>query len=461
MKLPDAFTEEMASTLGATETDRLVAALDSEPPVSIRLNPKKDVRPAGAAEGVPWSSTGYYLTARPAFTFDPLLHAGCYYVQEAASMFIEQAFRAIDTPPRRVLDLCAAPGGKSTLWRSLLDDDCLLVANEPLRARAAILAENLLKWGHPNICVTSGYPSQFAPLTGFFDVVAADVPCSGEGMFRKDPAAIDEWQPGSPALCAARQRDIVADVWPALRTGGYLVYSTCTFNRAEDEDNVRWIADELGAEVVDLRATPSWGIAGSTYDDGLAVNHFFPHRTRGEGFFLTLLRKTAEPPASTRRRKKTPRKPAATVPKVCREWLSGDFTFSLTEKGISALPAATADDMERVAETVRPVLLGVPLGTDKGRKFQSAPTLPLSTALRPDAFPRVGLDYAGAIAYLRREAIVPSTAARGHCVVTYQNRALGFVNHLGARANNLYPVEWRIRSSHGPDTPPGVVEPNP
>lgn len=461
MNLPDAFTEEMASTLGATETDRLVAALDSEPPVSIRLNPKKDVRPAGAAEGVPWSSTGYYLTARPAFTFDPLLHAGCYYVQEAASMFIEQAFRAIDTPPRRVLDLCAAPGGKSTLWRSLLDDDCLLVANEPLRARAAILAENLLKWGHPNICVTSGYPSQFAPLTGFFDVVAADVPCSGEGMFRKDPAAIDEWQPGSPALCAARQRDIVADVWPALRTGGYLVYSTCTFNRAEDEDNVRWIADELGAEVVDLRATPSWGIAGSTYDDGLAVNHFFPHRTRGEGFFLTLLRKTAEPPASTRRRKKTPRKPAATVPKVCREWLSGDFTFSLTEKGISALPAATADDMERVAETVRPVLLGVPLGTDKGRKFQPAPTLPLSTALRPDAFPRVGLDYADAIAYLRREAIVPSTAARGHCVVTYQNRALGFVNHLGARANNLYPVEWRIRSSHGPDTPPGVVEPNP
>jgi len=461
MNLPDAFTEEMASTLGATETDRLVAALDSEPPVSIRLNPKKDVRPAGAAEGVPWSSTGYYLTARPAFTFDPLLHAGCYYVQEAASMFIEQAFRALDTPPRRVLDLCAAPGGKSTLWRSLLDDDCLLVANEPLRARAAILAENLLKWGHPNICVTSGYPSQFAPLTGFFDVVAADVPCSGEGMFRKDPAAIDEWQPGSPALCAARQRDIVADVWPALRTGGYLVYSTCTFNRAEDEDNVRWIADELGAEVVDLRATPSWGIAGSTYDDGLAVNHFFPHRTRGEGFFLTLLRKTAEPPASTRRRKKTPRKPAATVPKVCREWLSGDFTFSLTEKGISALPAATADDMERVAETVRPVLLGVPLGTDKGRKFQPAPTLPLSTALRPDAFPRVGLDYADAIAYLRREAIVPSTAARGHCVVTYQNRALGFVNHLGARANNLYPVEWRIRSSHGPDTPPGVVEPNP
>ena len=461
MNLPDAFTEEMASTLGATETDRLVAALDSEPPVSIRLNPKKDVRPAGAAEGVPWSSTGYYLTARPAFTFDPLLHAGCYYVQEAASMFIEQAFRALDTPPRRVLDLCAAPGGKSTLWRSLLDDDCLLVANEPLRARAAILAENLLKWGHPNICVTSGYPLQFAPLTGFFDVVAADVPCSGEGMFRKDPAAIDEWQPGSPALCAARQRDIVADVWPALRTGGYLVYSTCTFNRAEDEDNVRWIADELGAEVVDLRATPSWGIAGSTYDDGLAVNHFFPHRTRGEGFFLALLRKTAEPPASTRRRKKTPRKPAATVPKVCREWLSGDFTFSLTEKGISALPAATADDMERVAETVRPVLLGVPLGTDKGRKFQPAPTLPLSTALRPDAFPRVGLDYADAIAYLRREAIVPSTAARGHCVVTYQNRALGFVNHLGARANNLYPVEWRIRSSHGPDTPPGVVEPNP
>ena len=163
MNLPDAFIEEMISTLGAAETDKLAAALTTEPPVSVRLNPEKNVRLTGAAEGVPWSSTGYYLTARPAFTFDPLLHAGCYYVQEAASMFIEQAFRAIDSPPRRVLDLCAAPGGKSTLWRSLLDDDCLLVANEPLRTRAAILSENMLKWGHPNVCVTSGYPSQFAP----------------------------------------------------------------------------------------------------------------------------------------------------------------------------------------------------------------------------------------------------------------------------------------------------------
>lgn len=461
MNLPDAFIEEMISTLGVAETDKLAAALTTEPPVSIRLNPEKNVRLTGAAEGVPWSSTGYYLTARPAFTFDPLLHAGCYYVQEAASMFIEQAFRAIDSPPRRVLDLCAAPGGKSTLWRSLLDDDCLLVANEPLRTRAAILSENMLKWGHPNVCVTSGYPSQFAPLTGFFDVVAADVPCSGEGMFRKDPTAVDEWQPGNPALCAARQRDIVADVWPALRTGGHLVYSTCTFNRAEDEDNVRWIADELGAEVVDLHTIPSWGITGSTYADDLSVCHFFPHRARGEGFFLALLRKTADTTAPLRRRKKTPRNPAATVPKPCREWLTGDFTFSQTEKGFSALPVITADDMERVAETVRTLLMGVPLGMEKGRKLQPAPTLPLSTALRSDAFPSIGLDYADAIAYLRREAIVPATTERGYCVVTYQDRALGFVNHLGARANNLYPVEWRIRSSHGPDTPPRVVEPNP
>ncbi len=459
MNLPEAFIEEMETTLGTAEAGRLIAALDTEAPVSIRLNPKREVRATEGAERVPWSSTGYYLAGRAAFTFDPLLHAGCYYVQEASSMFVEQALRAMDGMPRRVLDLCAAPGGKSTLWRSLLADDSLLVANEPLRTRAAILAENMWKWGHPGVCVTSAYPKEFALLPGFFDVVAADVPCSGEGMFRKDAAAVGEWQPASPKLCAARQRDIIADVWPALRTGGYLVYSTCTFNRAENEDNVRWIIDELGAEAVPLPFEADWGVAGSTAGDGLPVCHFFPHRTRGEGFFIALLRKTSPTPPPHKRRKGAAGKATGDVPKSCREWLDGDFRYAAAGTGFVAYPAAMAEEMSRLSTTVRTLSCGVALATEKGRKILPAPTLPFSTALRRDAFPRIELDYADAVAYLRRESIVPATDARGYAVATFHDRALGFLNHLGTRANNLYPAEWRIRSTHAPQAAPEVVVP--
>ncbi len=459
LNLPDAFVEQTAAALGTDETERLIAALAAEPPVSIRLNPARGVTAPPGAERVPWSTAGYYLTGRPAFTFDPLLHAGAYYVQEAASMFVEQAFRTLDIRPRRVLDLCAAPGGKSTLWRSLLDDDCLLVANEPLRPRAAVLAENMQKWGHPAVTVTSAYPAELAALTGFFDVVAADVPCSGEGLFRKDRAAIGEWQAGSPSLCATRSFDIVTDVWPALRTGGYLVYSTCTFNRYEDEDNVRRIATELGADVVDIGTEAAWGVVGSIDGSGLSVCRFLPHRTRGEGFFLALLRKPAATPAPAKRRKRPSPRPTGTVPKACRDWLSGDFRLTVGPTGATALPAALADDMERVAETVRTLTNGVALGEEKGRKFLPAHALALSTALRSDAFPRAELDYAAAVAYLRREAVRPDVAANGHAVVAYRGRALGFVNHLGTRANNLYPAEWRIRSGHVPDAAPAIVVP--
>lgn len=459
MNLPESFLETMRATLGDAEAERLVTALAEDAPVSVRLNPLRNVVPAGAAQPVPWSSAGYYLAGRPAFTFDPLLHAGAYYVQEAASMFVEQALRAMDGVPRRVLDLCAAPGGKSTLWRSLLPDDSLLVVNEPLRPRAAVLAENMQKWGHPAVCVTAAYPADFAPLTDFFDVVAADVPCSGEGMFRKDPGAVGEWQAESPALCAARQRSIVADVWPALRTGGYLVYSTCTFNRLEDEDNVRWIIRELGAEPVPLAVDSAWGIAGDTTGGDLPVYHFFPHRTRGEGFFLALLRKTADTPAPSRRRIRTPHRAGQPVPKACRDWLTGDYRFVARPDGFAALPAALADDMERVAGAVPTLVNGVSVGEMRGPKLQPAHALALSAARRADAFPVAELSYAEAVAYLRREAVVPPVAGRGYTVVAYQGRALGFVNHLGTRANNLYPPEWRIRSTYGPDAAPEVVLP--
>lgn len=449
VSLPEAFVTRTAALLGPEEAAALCQALTATPPVSIRLNRAKGTLPPAGATPVAWCADGYYLAERPSFTLDPRFHAGAYYVQEAASMFIAQAFAAIGEPVRRVLDLCAAPGGKSTLWRSLLPDGALLVANEPLRQRAQILAENMAKWGQPDVCVTNAYPADFAPLTGFFDVVAADVPCSGEGMFRKDAAAIGEWSATGVGRCAERQMDIVRDVWPALRQGGWLVYSTCTFNREENEDNVRRICDELGAEPVSIPTAGAWDVCGDTTGGSLPVAHFFPHRTRGEGFFLALLRKTA--PAAQLRQRRNGRRTGTAPISGTRElasWLATDgFRLVRTdETHIAAVRDSLADDCARLAETVRTMSLGITLAEEKGRKRVPAIGLALSTARSVAAFPTVGLSYDEAISYLRREALTLSPdVPRGYVVATYEGLGLGFLNNLGARANNLYPAEWRIR----------------
>lgn len=311
--LPADFISQTHQYLPTDEADALCHALSSTTsPTSVRINPMKrpDELPAPVAANVPWCTEGHYLSERPAFTFHPLLHAGCYYVQEAASMFVEQAYRTIaaDFVPQRVLDLCAAPGGKSTLWRSLLPEGTLLVANEPIRNRAQILSENLTKWGHPDTVCTSAYAEDFAPLAGMFDVVAADVPCSGEGMFRKDQGAADEWSTEAVEACAERQWGIVQSIWPALRQGGYMVYSTCTFNPQENEQLVCRICNELGAEIISIATEPEWGISGDTTGRSLSVCHFYPHRTNSEGLFLALLRKTSGTPATATKKKKNKEK---------------------------------------------------------------------------------------------------------------------------------------------------------
>lgn len=449
--LPSAFVDEMNALLGADEAAALCRALEGPACVSLRLNPLKPDAAAPSGPSVPWCAAGRYLTERPAFTLDPLLHAGCYYVQEASSMFIEQAFRQLDAPPRRVLDLCAAPGGKSTLWRSLMEAGTLLVANEPVRTRAMVLAENLAKWGQPDVVVTNALPERFAALPGFFDVVAADVPCSGEGMFRKDSGARDEWSAGAPERCARLQFEIVRDVWPALREGGFLVYSTCTFNRQEDEDNVARICEELGAEAVEVPAAPEWGIAGDTTGRGLPVSHFFPHRARGEGFFLALLRKTAPAPAARdgRRNRRTRPGGVRTELRAAARWLQGGEDFDLVQPApdrVAAVRSALADDVARVTAAAGAVTAGLPLAELKGRKLVPAHELALCPLLAEDAFARVELDRPTALAYLRREAVtLPADVARGFVVATFAGHPLGFLNQLGPRANNLYPAEWRIR----------------
>ena len=282
---PSEFINGLRESLGLQRADRILAALAAEPEVSVRVNPFKLTLAALrthfgelAGDAVPWApEEAFYLRKRPSFTMDPLFHAGAYYVQEASSMYAGVLFeRAMEGLGRRnglrVLDLCAAPGGKTTQLLSHLDDTSLLVANEVVPARAAVLAENVARWGCSNVAVTQSDPSAFSPLRDSFDVVVADVPCSGEGMFRKDERAVSEWSPAAVRLCAARQRRILGDVWPALASGGYLIYSTCTFNRLEDEDNVAWICAELGGTCGEMR-------------------HFYPGEERGEGFFAALIRK--------------------------------------------------------------------------------------------------------------------------------------------------------------------------
>ena len=458
MPLPHSFITQLTTLLGEAEANALCQALtESTSPVSIRQNPLKPTStlPAEVKQRVPWCENGVYLTERPKFTYDPLLHAGCYYVQEAASMFVERAYRTIeaDFTPQRVLDLCAAPGGKSTLWRSLLPEGSLLVANEPMRQRAQVLAENLTKWGHPDVVCTSAFPEEFAPLGSFFDMIATDVPCSGEGMFRKDEGAINEWSPEAVDACAARQWDIVQSVWPALREGGYLVYSTCTYNREENEDNVVRICQELGAKLVPISTEADWGIAGDTTGRDLPVYHFFPHRTEGEGLFLALLRKTSEAPVRKEKKNKKQRGGGQTAIKggaAVADWLKDNGQYKLLrtdEAHITAVRQSLADDVLRICATVRALTAGVLLVEEKGKKLIPQHALALSAVRNDQAFSQTELSLDDALAYLRHEAItLPADTPRGYVIVTYQGHALGFVNNLGSRANNLYPQEWRIRN---------------
>ena len=435
--LPEEFIQQTRQLMGEERFNRYLGAFEEEAPVSVRVNRRKEISQGESHfMRVPWCEEGYYLQGRPQFTFDPLFHAGCYYVQEASSMFITHILRSLqgillppscvpsvasgkpitsfllprkDLLPRKsLLDLCAAPGGKSTAAISVMPEGSLMVSNEPIPNRAQILLENITKWGYPNCIVTNNYPRDFRKAKARFDIIICDVPCSGEGMFRKDPATIGEWSLQNVEKCWRLQREIVADAWECLNPGGILIYSTCTFNTKENEENVRWIIDEYDAEILDIPTAPEWNITGSLLKGFDApVYRFIPGITKGEGLFICAIRKSGELPTEV---------PAPSKSKSIDPSKSKPFA-----PFISKLKVLESD---------------LPQGD----------------------FPCYDLTYPEVLKYLRGEAIVlPSDAPKGHITVTYEGHALGPVKNIGNRANNLYPKPWRIKSTHLPSSPPHII----
>ena len=448
MRLPQAFIDRTLPLLG-NSFPSFVEALEKDSPTCIRLNPFKNPQDV-AYEKVPWCANGYYLPSRPLFTLDPLFHAGAYYVQEASSMFLEQVVKQHITGSITMLDLCAAPGGKSTHLVSLLDADSLLVANEYVRSRAYVLAENIQKWGSSNVVASNNTPKDMGELSSFFDAILVDAPCSGEGMFRKDAGAIDEWSVANVENCVIRQRSLLEDVWPSLKTGGILIYSTCTYNREENEDAVKWMIDELGAELLPVEIDEAWGI--TTSDFGY---RFYPHKTKGEGFFMAVLRKTSN--------EKTIRiKPEKQTVNLNKQQLElnkqllhpENYIINLIKEKVFAIPKAHIDSISFLLKKLKILYVGIGLAQIKGKDLIPEPGFALSFELNMDACEIAEVDYRTALAFLRTENIVLPNSAKGYVLVCYKNKALGWVKNLGNRCNSIYPSEWRIRMN----IPPDVIE---
>lgn len=423
------FLNMMREQLGA-EYEVFAEALTLPPSTSVRINNKLDSnQPAHAqlgviqdAEPIEYCTTGYSLKERPNFTLDPMLHAGAYYVQEASSMYLEHIIKKYVDGDVVALDLCAAPGGKSTHLAQLLTPDSLLVSNEIMPQRANVLAENVIKWGNVNTIVTNNKPSDFERAGSLFDLLVTDVPCSGEGMFRKEPVAVQDWSLEAVAMCAERQRSILTDVWDALKEGGLLVYSTCTFNRSEDEDNVEWIAKELGADILEQK-------------------HFYFHQTKGEGFYIAALRKTSQGGRCPKLKGFKSEK----APQTAQMLKSGGYSYIKVSEEVSAVPSDRAELYGWFASNFRVLKCGVSLCTFKGKDEIPVHALAISKALDMSKVSVCDVSETVALNYLRREAITLDAVPKGYVLITYKGVPLGWVKNLGNRANNLYPEYWRIR----------------
>ena len=446
--LPFDFIEEMRPVLGG-ELDSFLQSLQTERETSVRLNDKVpfealSVLHEAGMEEVPWCPDGYYLKHRPQFTLDPLLHAGCYYVQEASSMFVDEVLAQFVRPDSIVLDMCAAPGGKSTLISQFLGEEGLLISNEVVRQRVFILSENIQKWGNGNTIVTHNQARDFGDKAeNLFDCVLVDAPCSGEGLFRKDEGAVDEWSLRNVQMCAERQRDILRYVWPALKPGGVMIYSTCTYNRKEDEENAQFICDTLGAEELKVQLDPTWMV-----QSGQIGYHFFPHKTRGEGFYLCVFRKREATftPFYPKAEKIRNSKPIDGLAEL-HSWLQHPERWAIrqSDRFTEAYPQKHKELIEWFSTHFTCISTGFGIGELRGKHIAPQHSLTMLKDFRKEAFPQVELPLEMAQAYLRSEALILPDQPSGYLLMTYKGVPLGFVKNVGNHSNNLYPNEWRIR----------------
>jgi len=451
-QLPENLLAELCLQQGFDEI-AFLQAHQQLPNTSVRLNPRKKIFAFENEEKISWCENGFYLKERPSFTYDPLFHAGCYYVQEASSMFLEFVLKqTIDlSQSLKVLDLCAAPGGKSTLVASLINENSLLVSNEVIKNRATILKENISKWGSENVLVTNNDPKHFERLENYFDVLIIDAPCSGSGLFRKEPNYLNEWNENLVSLCNQRQQRILADVWKCLKPNGILIYSTCSFSESENEAIADWMLDEFEMENMALKIPAEWNIISTESKKHKAQGfRFYPHLLQGEGFFCTIMRKKNENFEPAKFKKSKP-KNISLNKTILNKWLKNTDALEFQQKNefVIAQPKILADDFEFVSSQLNVIKSGVNIGQITAKDLIPEHELALSFLLN-DEISKVELTNEQAIQYLKKENLIlnPSPTEKdfmpGWTLMQYQNQNLGWAKVLPNRLNNYYPMNGRI-----------------
>ncbi|MGC4103185.1 methyltransferase RsmF C-terminal domain-like protein [Ferruginibacter sp.] len=421
---------------------------------SVRLNPSKIIDDGAAlfgqpTENIPWCSNGLYLAERPSFTTDPLFHAGAYYVQEASSMFLQQALQqTVDlSQPLKVLDLCAAPGGKSTLIESLINDDSLLVSNEVIKTRVNILAENITKWGAANVIVTNNDPKDFARLQDHFDVIVVDAPCSGSGLFRKDKNAVEEWSLNNVELCSQRQQRILADIMPSLKDDGVLIYSTCSYSQEEDEAIGDWLAEVFDVESLRLDTGTSNGIVETISPGKKTYGYrFYPDKIKGEGFFIAAFKKSGSAgSANAEKKAKTAEKLSKQETETVSAWLKepAQYFFIKQNEEIIAIPLHLQQDLTAIQAALYIKKAGIRMGTVIRNELIPHHELAMSNIMKNELL-FCDVDMETALQYLRRQDIKTDTTLKGWVLIRYRQLPLGWLKIMPNRINNYYPKEWRI-----------------
>ncbi len=446
--LPAAFLDSLKKINGFNRDAFVTVHNATEQITSIRVNPAKKWTITNEQSKVPWNSHGYYLNARPSFTVDPFFHAGTYYVQEASSMFLEEVLKqTVDlSQPVKILDLCAAPGGKSTLIQSVISKDSLLVSNEVIKTRVNVLSENIIKWGAANVIVTNNDPKDFQRLYDYFDVIIVDAPCSGSGLFRKDPEAIEEWSLNNVQLSSQRQQRILADVLSSLKENGILIYCTCSYSLEEDEDICAWMVKELSVESIPLKIKSSWGIIETISENENAFGYrFYPDKIKGEGFFIAAFTNKQQSTGKRQIEKRKMEKISPGETEILKLYLkrANDFYFIKQNDEFIAMPFHLQDDLILIQSSLYIKKAGVKMGVIINKELIPHHELAVSTITSTD-LPTVDVDLETALQYLRRQEIKIESSLKGWALIKYLQVPLGWVKILTNRVNNYYPKEWRI-----------------